>query len=118
MVPDQHPEQGSFYRSDQFNFAKVGIPAFSLDPGLDYVGKPPGYGEKMWKEYEDNRYHRPKDEYDPAFDLSGSAATARIALYVGYSVAETAAMPRWNPGDEFAAARKPSAGAAPASAQR
>ena len=118
VVPDQHPEQGSFYRSDQFNFAKVGIPAFSLDPGLDYVGKPPGYGEKMWKEYEDNRYHRPKDEYDPAFDLSGSAATARIALYVGYSVAETAAMPRWNPGDEFAAARKPSAGAAPASAQR
>ncbi|OLE66282.1 MAG: hypothetical protein AUG03_00605 [Acidobacteria bacterium 13_1_20CM_2_68_14] len=105
VVPDQHPEQGSFYRSDQFNFAKVGIPAFSLDPGLDYVGKPQGYGEKKWQEYEDNRYHRPKDEYDPAFDLSGSAQSARIALYIGYRVAQTESLPQWNKGDEFAAAR-------------
>jgi Zn-dependent M28 family amino/carboxypeptidase len=105
VVPDQHPEQGSFYRSDQFNFAKVGIPAFSLDPGLDYVGKPAGYGRKIWEEYEEKRYHRPKDEYDPAFELSGSAATARIAIYVGQRVAAAAALPRWNDGDEFAAAR-------------
>lgn len=104
-VPDQHPEQGSFYRSDQFNFAKVGIPAFSLDPGLVYAGKPEGYGEKMWKEYEEKRYHRPKDEYDRSFDLSGSAQSARIALYVGYKVAQAEAMPRWNKGDEFEAAR-------------
>jgi len=104
-VPDHHPEQGSFYRSDQFNFAKVGIPAFSLDPGQDYLGKPAGYGERIWNEYEEKRYHRPKDEYDPAFDLSGSAQTARIALYVGYRVASADAMPQWNPGDEFAAAR-------------
>ncbi len=105
VAADQHPEQGSFYRSDQFNFAKVGIPAFSLDPGLDYVGKPEGYGQKIWQEYEDKRYHRPKDEYDPAFDLSGSAQSARIALYIGYRVAQTDALPRWNKGDEFAAAR-------------
>ena len=105
VVADQHPEQGSFYRSDQFNFAKVGIPAFSLDPGLDYVGKPKGYGETIWKEYEEKRYHRPKDEYDPSFDLSGSAESARIALYVGYRVAQADGIPRWNNGDEFAAAR-------------
>ena len=104
-VPDQHPEQGSFYRSDQFNFAKVGIPAFSLDAGLDYAGKPEGYGAKMWQEYEEKRYHRPKDEYNPSFDLSGSVQTARIALYVGYKVAQSDAMPRWNKGDEFEAAR-------------
>ena len=104
-VADQHPEQGSFYRSDQFNFAKVGVPAFSLDPGLDYIGKPEGYGAKMWDEYEEKRYHRPKDEYDPSFDLSGSAQSARIALYIGYKVAQSDAMPRWNKGDEFEAAR-------------
>jgi len=107
VVPDPHPEQGSFYRSDQFNFAKVGIPAFSLDPGLDYIGKPEGYGERIWEEYEKTRYHRPKDEYDPAFDLSGSAATARIALFIGDRVADATALPRWNTGDEFEAARKP-----------
>ncbi|HEU4402050.1 MAG TPA: M28 family peptidase [Candidatus Polarisedimenticolia bacterium] len=106
VVTDPHPEQGSFYRSDQFNFAKFGIPAFSLDPGLDYIGKPAGYGAKIWDEYEEKRYHRPKDEYDPAFDLSGSAATARIALYVGDRVAEGAAIPTWNEGDEFAATRR------------
>ncbi len=106
VVADPHPEQGSFYRSDQFNFAKVGIPAFSIDPGLDYIGKPPGYGEKMWEEYEEKRYHRPKDEYDPGFDLSGSAATARIAFYIGDRVAQAPAMPRWNPGDEFEAVRR------------
>ena len=105
VVADQHPEQGSFYRSDQFNFAKVGIPAFSLDPGLEFIGKPKGYGEKIRQEYEDKRYHRPKDEYDPSFDLSGSAQTARIALYVGYRVAQAEEMPEWNKGDEFASAR-------------
>ncbi len=106
VVPDPHPEQGSFYRSDQFNFAKVGIPAFSLDPGLDYVGKPAGYGQKIWEEYEANRYHRPKDEYDASFDLSGSAATARIALYIGDRISLARALPEWKRGDEFEAARK------------
>ncbi len=108
VVPDPHPEQGSFYRSDQFNFAKVGIPAFSIDPGLDYIGKPAGYGSRIWDEYEEKRYHRPKDEYDPGFDLSGSAATARIALFIGERVAQASAMPRWNAGDEFEAARRAS----------
>src|SRR5207344_1631513 len=65
IVPDPHPEQGSFYRSDQFSLAKVGIPAFSLDPGNEYVGKPEGFGQKIWDDYEAKRYHRPKDEYDP-----------------------------------------------------
>ena len=105
VVPDQHPEQGSFYRSDQFNFARAGVPAFSLDPGLDYIGKPPGWGADKWKEYEEKRYHRPKDEYDPAFDLSGSAAAARIALMIGWRVAQSDALPAWNKGDEFEAAR-------------
>jgi Zn-dependent M28 family amino/carboxypeptidase len=106
VVPDPHPEQGSFYRSDQFNFAKVGVPAFSLDPGVDYADKPAGYGQRMWEEYQAKRYHRPKDEYDPSFDLSGSVAAARIAAYIGHRVAEAEAMPRWDPGDEFAAARE------------
>lgn len=112
IVPDPHPDQGSFYRSDQFSLAKVGIPAFSIDPGNEYAGKPPGYGEKIWEDYEKRQYHRPKDEYDPAFDLSGAAAAARIALYTGYRIAESEAMPRWNPGDEFAAARNRSLAAA------
>ncbi len=112
IVPDPHPEQGSFYRSDQFSLAKVGIPAFSLDPGNEYVGKPEGFGQKIWDDYEAKRYHRPKDEYDPGFDLSGAAAAARIAMDIGWHVAEAPQMPQWNPGDEFAAARAKAAASA------
>ncbi|HZM70611.1 MAG TPA: M20/M25/M40 family metallo-hydrolase [Candidatus Cryosericum sp.] len=115
IVPDPHPEQGSFYRSDQFSLAKVGIPAFSIDPGNEYIGKPDGYGDRIWEEYEARQYHRPKDEYDAAFDLAGTAAVARIALYTGYRIAEAPGMPQWNAGDEFGAARARSlaAGGAP-----
>jgi Zn-dependent M28 family amino/carboxypeptidase len=112
IVPDPHPEQGSFYRSDQFSLAKAGIPAFSIDPGNEYIGKPEGYGDRIWEEYEARQYHRPKDEYDAAFDLQGTAAVARIALYTGYRIAEAKGMPQWNPGDEFAAARARSLAAA------
>ena len=105
IVPDPHPEQGSFFRSDQFSMARVGIPAFSINPGNDYIGKPAGYGESVWQQYRKVQYHRPKDEYDADFDLSGAAAAARIALYTGSKVADAPAMPAWNAGDEFAAAR-------------
>jgi Zn-dependent M28 family amino/carboxypeptidase len=105
VISDPHPDQGSFYRSDQFNFARAGVPAFGIHPGVRYLGKPEGWGEAKWKEYEAKQYHRPKDEYDPAFDLSGMAQVARIATYVGWRVAETSVPPEWNEGDEFAAAR-------------
>ena len=102
---DAHPEQGFFYRSDQFNFARAGVPAFSLEAGLDYIGKPAGWGEQKYEEYRAQRYHRPDDEYDPAFDLSGAVASARIAFYIGHRVAQTDLLPAWRKGDEFEAER-------------
>jgi Zn-dependent M28 family amino/carboxypeptidase len=104
-TPDSHPEQGFFYRSDQFNFARAGVPAYSLEAGLDYIGKPAGWGEQKYQEYRTRRYHRPGDEYDPAFDLSGAVAAARIAFHTGLQVAQAASMPSWRKGDEFEAAR-------------
>jgi Zn-dependent M28 family amino/carboxypeptidase len=107
VIPDPHPDQGSFFRSDQFNFARAGVPAMSIDPGVNYKGKPAGWGEAAWKEYEQKRYHRPTDAYDEGFDLSGMRETVRIALYLGWRIAETDSAPVLNPGDEFAPARKP-----------
>ena len=107
VIPDPHPDQGSFFRSDQFNFAKAGVPSMSIDPGVDYKGKPAGFGEQAWKEYEEKRYHRPTDAYDEAFDFSGMRDVVRIALYAGWRLAETEGKPAWNPGDEFAPARRP-----------
>jgi Zn-dependent M28 family amino/carboxypeptidase len=107
VIPDPHPDQGSFFRSDQFNFARAGVPAMSIDPGVNYKGKPAGWGEAAWKDYEQKRYHRPTDAYDEGFDLSGMKDVVRIALYLGWRIAETDTPPALDPGDEFAPARKP-----------
>jgi Zn-dependent M28 family amino/carboxypeptidase len=105
VVPDAHPEQGFFYRSDHFNFARIGVPSLSLRHGRHFEGHEPEWGEAQWKDYRDSRYHRPSDEYDPDWDLTGAEQTARIAFYLAYRISESAELPAWNPGDEFAAAR-------------
>jgi Zn-dependent M28 family amino/carboxypeptidase len=104
--PDPHPEKGHYYRSDQFNFARVGVPAVSIENGLDYAGKPPGWGEEQYQDYLTKRYHQPKDEFDPSWDFKGIEKTAEIAFWLGYRIAMDDTMPGWNPGDEFDKRRK------------
>ena len=103
--PDPEPEKGSYYRSDHFNFAKQGVPALDPDEGVDYVGKPAGYGQKVRDEYTNNRYHSPKDVITPDWDLSGAAEDMKLLLAVGYRVSQAERMPEWKPGNEFKAAR-------------
>jgi len=105
LKPDQFPEQGSFYRSDQFNFAKIGVPCMYLKVGTDYVGKPPGFGHEKHDEYIKNDYHQPSDETKPEWDLSGAVVDAQLMFLVGLKIAGDDAMPVWNKGDEFEAAR-------------
>ncbi|HKY32244.1 MAG TPA: M20/M25/M40 family metallo-hydrolase [Candidatus Polarisedimenticolia bacterium] len=106
VSPDARPEQGSFYRSDHFNFAKIGVPAVSVKHGQSFQGKDPAWGEAQWKEYNEKRYHRPSDEYDPGWDLEGAEKTAQVLFYLAYRAATMEALPAWNPGDEFASARE------------
>ena len=106
ISPDPRPEQGSFYRSDHFPFAKVGVPSISLKEGDDYVGRPKGWGEKKFKEYNDAHYHQPSDEFHDDWDFRGMIQEADFALAIGRRVADLPAMPRFNPDDEFAKARK------------
>ncbi|HET6201484.1 MAG TPA: M28 family peptidase [Planctomycetota bacterium] len=102
LVPDPHPEQGFFYRSDHFNFARGHVPAVSISPGLAFAGKPEGWGEERFQDYRKNRYHRPGDEFDPRWDLEGLKKTARFAFVLGALIADDARMPVYVPGDEFA----------------
>ena len=102
LVPDPHPEQGLFYRSDHFNFAKGSVPAIRLGTGLRFVGKPATWGEERYEDYRKNRYHRPGDEFDPAWDLEGMVKMARFAFVLGATIADGAEMPAYLPGDEFA----------------
>jgi len=106
IIPDPHPEQGSFYRSDHFNFAKIGVPAVSVEHGTQFEGHDPAWGQAQWKEYNEKRYHRQSDEYQSSWDLEGAQKTAMVVFYLAYRVASADAMPSWNPGDEFAAARE------------
>ena len=105
VVPDPRPGQGSFYRSDHFPFAKVGVPSISLKEGNDFVGRPKGWGEEQFKAYNTANYHQPSDEYSDSWDMRGMVQEAEIAFEIGRRVADMAALPRFNPTDEFAKAQ-------------
>jgi Peptidase family M28/PA domain len=106
VKPDQFPDRGFFYRSDQFNLAKVGVPAAYFDNGVDLIGKPPGTGVKMAEEWEAKDYHQPSDELKESWDLGGAIEDAKLQFWLGVKVANADRMPQWKPGDEFEAARK------------
>jgi Zn-dependent M28 family amino/carboxypeptidase len=108
VVPDQFPEKGFFYRSDQFSLAKVGVPAAYFDAGTDVIGKPHGWGKEQQEKFEANDYHQPSDELRPDWELSGAVEDAQLFFYLGVKVANAPQMPRWKPGDEFEDARKKS----------
>jgi hypothetical protein len=106
VVPDQFPDKGFFYRSDQFSLARVGIPAAYLDGGTDVVGKPPGWGKAQLEAFEAKDYHQVSDELRPDWDFSGAVEDAQLVFHLGVKVANETALPAWRPGDEFEAARK------------
>jgi Zn-dependent M28 family amino/carboxypeptidase len=106
VKPDQFPDRGHFYRSDQFNFAKIGVPAMYLDPGTEFIGRPAGWGVARIEEYEATNYHQPGDELTDDWNFDGMIRDAQFGFLAGLIVANADAMPTWNPGDEFEAARQ------------
>ena len=102
ISPDPRPEQGSFYRSDHFPFAKVGVPSINLREGSDYVGHTKEWGEKKFKEYNEAHYHQPSDEFHDDWDFRGMIQETDFAMAIGRRVADAPAMPKFNPNDEFA----------------
>jgi Zn-dependent M28 family amino/carboxypeptidase len=102
---DAEPEKGFYYRSDHFEFAKVGVPALDPDAGTVYTGKPAEYSKTKRDEYTNNDYHKPSDEVKPDWDLAGAVEDFRVLFRVGYAVAQSAGWPTWKPGTEFKAKR-------------
>jgi Zn-dependent M28 family amino/carboxypeptidase len=105
VKPDEFPDRGSYYRSDQFSFAKVGVPALYLDGGSDIIGQPRGWGVDQINAYTDTHYHQPSDELREDWRFDGMVDDARFGFWAGLIVANDDAMPTWYPGDEFEAAR-------------
>jgi Zn-dependent M28 family amino/carboxypeptidase len=106
---ETHPEAGSYYRSDHFNFAKVGVPALYLKSGTDVIGKGKEYGKKLSDDYTSKSYHRPSDEYDSSlWNLDGAIADLGLLFQVGKRIAFETKWPEWKQGSEFKAIREKS----------
>jgi Zn-dependent M28 family amino/carboxypeptidase len=104
--PDAEPEKGLYFRSDHFEFARAGVPALNAKGGIDYLGRPPGYGQAKRDAYTRDDYHKPSDEVKPDWDLSGAVEDARLLLEVGLAVADGPVWPEWREGSEFRARRQ------------
>lgn len=105
LKPDQFPDKGYFYRSDQFNLARIGVPAMYLKVGTDFVDRPAGWGRQQQNQHTTVDYHQPSDEYDPSWNFDGMVQDALLGYWTGLTIANADEMPAWNPGDEFEAAR-------------
>ncbi len=106
VKPDQEPEKGFFYRSDHFNFVRQGVPAFDPEGGVDYIGRPEGWGLQQHERYTREDYHKPSDVIKPDWDFSGAVEDMQLYFLVGYRIANNAKMPEWKPGAEFKAKRE------------
>jgi Zn-dependent M28 family amino/carboxypeptidase len=103
---ETHPEAGYYYRSDHFNFAKVGIPALYTKKGVQIIGKSTEYAEQLEKQYRDNDYHRPSDEIKPEWNLNGAIEDLKLLLNVGKRLAFETSFVQWKEGSEFKAIRE------------
>ena len=105
IEPEPSPEAGFYYRSDHFNFARAGIPALYAKGGVDHREHGREYGEAWALDYRDNRYHKPADEYDPDWDLTGVMEDFELLYKVGRHLADGDEWPNWYEGNEFRAIR-------------
>ncbi|MCU1261220.1 MAG: putative aminopeptidase, partial [Bryobacterales bacterium] len=97
VTGDTLPEQGFYFRSDHLEFANGNVPSLETSPGIDFIGKPAGYGVQKRDEYIKNDYHKVTDEIKRDWDLKGAVEDLQILLEVGYQVAQADAHPTWKP---------------------
>ncbi len=103
--PDPTPEKGSFYRSDHFSFARQGVPSLYASAGLDHVEHGEEWTREKREKYISQIYHKPSDEYDPNWDLSGAIDDLRLYFKIGYRLSMESTFPNWREGTEFKAKR-------------
>jgi Zn-dependent M28 family amino/carboxypeptidase len=106
FLPDNRPEQGYFFRSDHFPFAKVGIPALSIRSGDEYVGKTKEFSDALFAEFNAKHYHQPSDEFRDDWRFDGMVQMLDITLAIGMEISNAKQLPRYNETDEFSAADK------------
>jgi Zn-dependent M28 family amino/carboxypeptidase len=108
IVEDRNPGAGGYYRSDHFNFAKVGVPALDMNNGDISLAHGAEWGKQQQKEYNANHYHQASDNYSPDMDATGMAQIANLLFNVGYQLSNETTYPGWKNGSEFKAIREKS----------
>ena len=102
---DAEPGAGHYYRSDHFSMARAGVPAFSINTGVKFLGHTPEWGKALHEEYTAKRYHRPADEFNPTMDFTSDAAVAKFGFALGWQAMLAKGTVNWLAGDEFEATR-------------
>ena len=95
LTGDTLPEQGFYFRSDHYEFARVGVPSLETAPGIDYRDRPAEYGQQKRADYIAHDYHQASDVPKPDWDLSGAVEDLQVLLEVGYRVAQSNDRPTW-----------------------
>ncbi|MES2070518.1 MAG: M20/M25/M40 family metallo-hydrolase [Pseudomonadota bacterium] len=102
---EARPEAGGFYRGDQFEFAKVGVPVIYAGSGTQYIGKSAKFAQEKSDDYTAHDYHKVSDVVNKDWDFGGVVQDMRLLFEAGYEVAQGKAKPQWKPDAEFKAAR-------------
>ncbi len=101
LTVEPNPERGYYYRSDHFNFAKVGVPALYAESGEDSIEFGREWAAEQAQDYTDNRYHAPSDEYNPEWDLAGAAQDIFLYFDIANKLSRESSFPNWFEGNEF-----------------
>jgi len=105
VMPEPTPENGFFFRSDHFNFAKVGVPALYIKLGVEDREKGAEWAKARNAEFTLKDYHKPSDEFRPGTDLRGGLEDVTLLYDIGRTLANERLFPQWYPQSEFRAAR-------------
>lgn len=107
IIPDPEAEKGYFFRSDHFNFAKIGIPALYASGSYEGFDKSIEEIKAYNDYYRINTYHQPSDEYNPeTTELSGVQLDLQLFFNVGLKLSNEDYFPKWYDGSEFKAFRE------------
>ncbi|HEV7701374.1 MAG TPA: M28 family peptidase, partial [Pyrinomonadaceae bacterium] len=101
ITGDMNPDQGFFFRSDHFPFAKVGVPSINFQHGDDFITPPGREALSFSKDYTEKYYHQVSDEYHDWWDISAMVQESEFALAFGIKIANTKDVPHYKATDEF-----------------
>ncbi|MEO0331401.1 MAG: M28 family metallopeptidase, partial [Bacteroidota bacterium] len=109
VMPDPNAEKGYFFRSDHFNFAKVGVPALYASGEYEQAEKGVEWTQVKMNEWTQRDYHQPSDEYtESEWNMAGMVQDAQLLFKIGYRLSNEETFPEWKQGSEFKSIREQS----------